>query len=183
MRCNKATGRLAWKGKAHYDEDMLALPFLRHPLPLLLLLGSLGPLSAALFSQYVLGYPPCPLCMWQRYPYALPLLAGLIALHPRFRNWRGLLVVGILGWLITAGIAGYHVGIEHGWITHEGGCSAGALTGSAADIRTSIMNAPLVACNTVALRILGFSMANWNLAVALAFALMARTLHTRMGNV
>lgn len=152
----------------------------RTALPLLLLLGGLGPLVAAWLVQYGWGYPPCPLCMWQRYPYALPVLAGLIALHPRFRMRRGLLLIGILGWLITAGIAGYHVGIEHGWITHEGGCSAGALTGSAADIRTSIMSAPLVACNIVALRILGFSMANWNLAAALAFALMARSLHTRM---
>ena len=165
----------------------------RHPIPALLLFGSIVPLGGALFSQFVLGYPPCPLCMWQRWPYLLPLLAGLLALvffrggavapPPRPPSLRGrslgsprvpsnvLLCVGALGWAITGSIAAYHVGIEHGWWQGEAGCSAGAIGGG--DIRAQIMNAPLVACNQVSLRILGLSMANWNFAAAFTLVFMA----------
>ena len=152
----------------------------RVAIPLLLLVGGLGPLGAAWFTQYVLHYPPCPLCMWQRYPYALPVLAGLLALLPRLRQARWLLLIGALGWFVTAGIAAYHVGIEQGWIVHESGCTAKALGGSLEDIRAQLMAAPLVACNTVSFRLLGLSMAHWNLASGLALGVMALSLRRQM---
>ena len=149
-------------------------------MPLLLLFGGAGPLGAALFVQYVLHYPPCHLCMWQRYPYALPLIAGCLALIPSYRLMRSLLWVGVLGWLLTAGVAGYHIALEQKWIESTGGCSASALSGSVEDIRTQILNAPLVACNETSFTMLGISMAHWNLAAALAFVLMARSVYKQM---
>lgn len=154
-------------------------PASRPTLALLLLFGSVVPIAGALYSQYALGYPPCPLCLWQRYPYILPFVAGLLALLPRMRQARWLLLVGIAGWLVTGAIAAFHVGVEHGWWEGAEGCTAAILHG-AGDIRERIMAAPLVACNEVSLRFVGFSMANWNMAAAFAFSLMAWRLYRRM---
>lgn len=136
-------------------------------LPLWLLLGSIGPLGFALFSQYILGLHPCHYCLLQRYPYGLPLVAGLVALLPASAPWRrGLLIAGMVGWAATFAIALRHAGIEQGWITEQGGCSAAALSGSVEAIRAQIMNAPLVACNEVGASFLGLSMAAWNAVCA-----------------
>lgn len=153
-----------------------------HAPALLLLLGGAGPLLFALFVQYVLKLPPCHYCILQRYPYALPVAAGLLALLPTMRgNIRLLLVAGMAGWLATASIGAWHVGIEQGWIIEQGGCSATVLKGSLADIRAQIMRAPLVACNEASAVWLGVSMAAWNIIGALGFSAMGLYLlrHTR----
>lgn len=153
-----------------YDAAMKRLLFHPLALPLLLLFGGVGPLGFALFSQYVLGLHPCHYCILQRYPYMLPIFAGLLALCPLFRPHRGKLVLlAVLGWLATAAIAVRHVAIEQGFVVEAGGCSAGALSGSAADIKAQIMGAPLVACNQVSAEFLGISMAAWNALCALFF--------------
>ena len=145
-----------------------------HAIPALLLFGSIGPLAFALFTQYVWHLPPCHYCILQRYPYALPLLAGLLAVLPALRVHRGkLLLLGVLGWLGTMGIALFHVGIEQGLIVMEGGCSTATLSGSIDDIRAQIMGAPLVACNAVSAQFLGLSMAAWNAICALGLCLIA----------
>lgn len=153
-------------------------PASRYTIALLLLFGSVVPIGGALYSQYVLGYPPCPLCLWQRYPYILPFAAGLLALLPRLRQARGLLLVGVVGWLVTGAIAAFHVGVEQGWWEGAEGCTAAILHG-AEDIRARIMAAPLVSCNEVSLRFVGFSMANWNMAAAFSMALVAWRLYRR----
>ncbi|MGY9006863.1 MAG: disulfide bond formation protein B, partial [Alphaproteobacteria bacterium] len=44
----------------------------------LLLIAAMGILGTALASQYFGGLQPCPLCLWQRYPYVVVIwLAGI----------------------------------------------------------------------------------------------------------
>ncbi len=151
---------------------------------LLLIAASAGPLGFALFTQYVLKLPPCHYCILQRYPYLLPLLAGVIALTPFGRvHARNLLLAGILGWLITAGIGAFHVGVEEGWITVSGGCSAGLSSGgSLDDLRAQILGAPIVACNAIMVSFLGLSMAAWNVIAALGFSAIALYLRSRLSD-
>ena len=35
-------------------------------------------LAGALVSQYVLGMQPCPLCIWQRWPYAVVMVLSVL---------------------------------------------------------------------------------------------------------
>ncbi len=149
--------------------------------PLLLLVGSLLPLGLALLSQYGFGLFPCELCLWQRWPYVLVLAAGLVAFwqrrHPH--RLRLLLLVGIAGWLATASIAAYHVGVEQQWWDSATGCTAQGGGTSAEDIRAAIMGSPLVSCADAGVSFLGLSMAGWNAVAALALAGYAAALMIR----
>ena len=71
-------------------------------------------LAAALYVEYILGFKPCILCIYQRIPYAIAILISLIAF---FIGNRNILLI-ILGLTFLAGIllSGYHVSIEKGFI-------------------------------------------------------------------
>ena len=71
-------------------------------------------LAAALYVEYILGFKPCILCIYQRIPYAI---ASLISLAVFFTCYRKVPLV-ILGLTFMASIllSGYHVGIENGII-------------------------------------------------------------------
>ena len=68
------------------------------------------------------GWPPCELCLRQRVPYwvALPLalgagVAGLpsLSLNPIFS--RLLMLAAGITFLVGAGLAVQHIGVEQGW--------------------------------------------------------------------
>ena len=75
---------------------------------------SLFSLIAALYIEYILGFKPCILCIYQRIPYAIAILISLIAF---FYGNRNILLI-ILGLTFLSGflLSGYHVGIEKGII-------------------------------------------------------------------
>jgi disulfide bond formation protein DsbB len=169
------------------------IKFLRHPplftLPLLMFLGSAGPLGFALISQYAFYYPPCHFCMLQRYPYALILLVLLpftflgATLGAAKRDWvRAQGLFALLAWLTTASFAFYHVGIERGWVNYQGECVSHVEAGATAeDLKAAITNAPLVSCEEPSWEFLGLSMAFWNGVTGLTLAAMMFYLlaHTR----
>lgn len=72
-------------------------------------------LAVAYFAQIVLGMAPCELCYWERWPYRLVILFGVLALALPAPWQRGLLWLAALAFLADVGIAGLHVGVEHGW--------------------------------------------------------------------
>src|SRR5262245_45100335 len=88
----------------------------------IVLLG-LATIGGAWFFQLVLGLPPCPLCLEQRYAYyfAIPL-AVLVMLGLSHGASRKVLVVALaviaLGMLWNAGLGAYHAGVE--WKIWEG---------------------------------------------------------------
>ncbi|MGB3148847.1 MAG: disulfide bond formation protein B, partial [Paracoccaceae bacterium] len=75
--------------------------------------GSVALLGGAFVFQ-ALGYAPCKLCLWQRWPHALAILLGLLAL---FSGKRWLCLAGAAA-VLTSGILGlYHTGVERGlWV-------------------------------------------------------------------
>ncbi len=149
----------------------------RHPsflLPLLMFLGSAGPLGFASVSQYAFGYPPCHFCMLQRYPYALILLVLLpfALLGLSYRYWvRVQGFFALLAWLMTAAIAFYHVGVERGIINYQGECVSAVTAGQGLeDLKAAIAAAPLVSCKETSWEFLGLSMAFWNGVTGLTLA-------------
>ncbi|MDD9715691.1 disulfide bond formation protein B [Dinoroseobacter sp. PD6] len=128
--------------------------------------GSLALLLAAWGFQYLGGLAPCAMCVWQRWPHALAVAAGMLALVTPLAAW-----LGLGGALATAGIGGYHTGVERGWWEGPSTCSSGEIGGLSPDeLLAQIMEAPLVRCDEVAWQMLGLSMASWNMVLSLGLA-------------
>jgi disulfide bond formation protein DsbB len=144
---------------------------------LLLGLASAAILLAALALQYLGGLPPCPLCIWQRWPYLALIALGLVGW--RWRP-RAMLALGSLVLLGGAGIAVYHVGIEQGWWALPAGCVAGSSAESVAELRRLLAEAP-PACDQVGFTFLGLSLAGWNLVSSLLLAAYAAAAALEVG--
>lgn len=126
-------------------------------------------LLAALGLQYLGGLPPCPLCVWQRYPYLAVIALGLLAWFWRPRLTLVLAALLLLG---NAGLAGYHLGIEQGVWALPAGCVAGGQATSVEELRQMLATAGPT-CDQVTFRLLGLSLAAWNGLIALALAACA----------
>jgi len=143
--------------------------------PLLVALAAAAILGAAYIAEYGFGLEPCRLCLWQRYPYmaavGLGLTGALLAARPRVR--RGLLALAALAFVVAAGLAGFHVGVEQGWWPGLPGCSAPAIRQgmSVAELRAVLeAHTQVVPCDEPAWTFLGLSLAAYNLLAALALA-------------
>jgi disulfide bond formation protein DsbB len=141
----------------------------RPSLILIATLGSVALLSGAFAFQYIGGLAPCQLCLWQRWPHAAAILIGLVAL---LTGWRGLAWAGMLAALATAGIAGFHVGVEQAWWQGLATCTAGSIEGiSTADLLNPAADvAAPVRCDQIAWSLFGISMAGWNAILSLGLA-------------
>jgi disulfide bond formation protein DsbB len=134
---------------------------------LLLALASAAILLGALGLQYLGGLPPCPLCIWQRWPYVALIVLGLAG----WRVWpRAMLGLATLVLLAGAGVAAYHVGIEQGWWALPAGCVAGGDAQSVEELKRMLAEAPPT-CDQVGFTFLGLSLAGWNLLASLLLAL------------
>lgn len=134
-----------------------------------LALAAVAILLAVLAFQYISGLPPCPLCVWQRWPYVGVVLLGLVGWR-----WQPRPLLGIIALLLltTAGIGVYHVGVEQGWWALPAGCAAGADAQSIEDLKRILAEAP-PACDQVAFTFLGLSLAGWNVLAGIALAACA----------
>lgn len=141
--------------------------------------ASVAVLGAALLSQYVGGLEPCVLCLYQRVPYILTIvLSGAVLAIVAFAGSqilltpvRSVLVVCAILFLIGAGIAAYHVGVEQGWWRGTEACSGPDLNSlTATELREHLLKAPIIRCDEVAWSAFGISMAGYNFIVSLLFA-------------
>lgn len=142
---------------------------------LLLMLASAGALLAALFFQYVVGLAPCVLCIWQRWPHAAVLALGAVALALGGRKAPRAALLALMGAALFAGagIAVFHVGVEHGWWAGTSGCGVSATAGSVEELRAQILAAPVVRCDEVAWSLFGISMAGYNALLSAVLAVFA----------
>ena len=132
-------------------------------------LGSALLLGGAFLFQ-ALGYTPCKMCIWQRYPHAAAIALGAIAW---FVPLALLAALGAVAALTTAAIGGYHVGVEQGWWEGPSSCSAQGVSGvDAGALFDQIMAAPIIRCDEIAWQLGGISMAGWNMVISLGLALL-----------
>ena len=76
----------------------------------LIILLCLSSIFYAFFVEYILGYKPCILCKYQRMPYILGLVLGLIGFIETLN--KRIIFFTFLTFLISMSLSGYHVGIE-----------------------------------------------------------------------
>jgi disulfide bond formation protein DsbB len=137
-------------------------------------------LATAYAAEYWGGLEPCPLCLYQRVPYAIAgvLAAAALIARPR-RRMAMLLLLAAGAFLVNSGIAFYHVGVEnHWWASAVCADDAPAIT-SIEDLRRALSRPPPKPCDTVDWTLFGISMASYNMVVsaglaAFAFAAFAR---------
>lgn len=140
----------------------------RQQLILLAAFGSAALLAGAFVFQ-ALGYAPCKLCLWQRWPHAAAVAIGAVAM---LWHWPLLIPLGAAAAATTGGIGVFHTGVERGWWPGPGTCSGGGDISalSAQDLLAQINAAPLIRCDEVAWELLGLSMASWNALASFGLA-------------
>lgn len=143
----------------------------------LVMLAALG--SAALligaFAFQAAGYAPCAMCLWQRWPHYVAIVAGLAtwALRPDARfALTPVALVGLLAALTTSGLGLYHTGVERDWWEGPASCTGAGLTGFSADDLLSLEGPGLVLCDEVAWSLAGLSMASWNALLSFGLAVL-----------
>ena len=144
---------------------------------LVVALGGMLTILGAYYFEYIVGLPPCPLCLEQRVPYyvMIPLgfaVAGLaFAGGPALAVRLGLVVLaGLMVWAAALGV--YHAGAEWGFWQGPTSCAAPAtIARTPGDLLRQLQSGPPpVDCTVAAWRFLGLSLAGWNVVVATMLA-------------
>ena len=140
---------------------------------------SLFSLSAALYSEVALGLEPCILCIYQRIPFVIGAVLGLLGLTLRNKPQIADALLGVLAvnFMTNSGIATYHTGVEQKWWASKvEGCAVSFSDEGTQSILENILSAPTGNCAEIPWQdpILGLSMANYN--IALCFGIFAACL-------
>jgi len=130
--------------------------------------GSLALLAGAFVFQ-ALGYAPCAMCLWQRWPHAAAIAIGVLALALR---GPALPLLGALAALTTAGIGIYHTGVERDWWEGPTSCTGSGLGGLAGGDLLATDGPRLVMCDQVSWELLTLSMPSWNALFSLALVVV-----------
>ena len=139
------------------------------PVALAIALGAAATVGGALVFEHGFGYVPCKLCLMQRIPYyaAVPLGLAAALLPPRWGR-IGLWLLALV-FLVSAGLGGYHAGVEWGFWPGPADCGggSGAAAGNVGDFLNQLQSTRVVSCTEAAWRFLGLSLAGWNVLISL----------------
>jgi disulfide bond formation protein DsbB len=133
----------------------------RNQLTWIAMLGSAALLAGAFAFQVFGGLIPCVLCIYQRWPHGVAVLAGVLALSLGGRQW---LWLGALAAAVTAAVGFYHAGVEMGIFEGLTTCTVDTMKNvSVSDLlNTDVTVGAPVRCDAVPWALLGISMAGWN---------------------
>ena len=143
--------------------------------------GASFAILAGAYTFQALGYPPCKMCWWQRYPHFAAVAIAIPALGTRGRFWP---LMGALAAVTTGAIGIYHSGVERKWWDGPTSCtsSGDGIGGMSIDalLDPTASAPPLVLCDQIPWRlsdmipwdVLDITMANFNAVGSLIFALI-----------
>jgi disulfide bond formation protein DsbB len=148
------------------------------PLRTVALLGSLAAaaaLAVAHGTEIWGGLPPCPLCLWQRWPYRVAVVLGIVGALAPTRFTRAIILAMVVTIAADAAVAAVHVGVELGaWPSPLPSCYAPTFRpgASIAERLAAMPFRPDKPCDEPTFLIPGLplSMAAMNLIYALVFA-------------
>ena len=133
---------------------------------------------AGAFAFQAAGIAPCELCLKERLPYYAGMAAAALTLAVAMRASRAMALIGFgllaLLFLGSAGFGAYHAGVEWGFWPGPSDCTGTpARAASSADFLHQLQSVRVVRCDAVAIRILGLSLAGWNVLVSLGVVALA----------
>lgn len=122
--------------------------------------GGSAALLAGAYAFQALGYPPCAMCLWQRWPHFAAILIGLVALKVPGRVFPAL---GALAAATTGAIGVYHTGVERKWWEGPSSCTGtGGMEGLSGSDLLATDGPRVVMCDQVSWEFLTLSMPSWN---------------------
>lgn len=147
---------------------------------LIVAVGGAATLAGAWFFQLVIGLAPCPLCLEQRLPYyvGVPVALGAAGLAWAGKNAQARVFLALAGTLMAFGavLAAYHAGVEWKFWAGPATCSgAGPVQGGmgAGGLLSQLDAVRVVRCDEAPWRLLGLSLAGYNVLIAATLALVA----------
>ena len=139
----------------------------------ILVIVGLATIGGFFFFEYVLGLPPCPLCLEQRLPFYFSVpLAAMLWLGGGYGASRKVLMLGFLAiagaMLWNAGLAAFHAGVEWKFWPGPTECSGPINSlGSTGNLMKSLQSIRVVRCDEAAWRLFGISLPGYNVFVSL----------------
>jgi disulfide bond formation protein DsbB len=127
-------------------------------------------LGAALLSQYWGGLDPCELCLLERWPWwaAIAIAAAAWLAGARLSLPIPAILLAVV-FLVSAGIALYHVGVEQHWFPGPSACTASDAAADSVDaLRAQLIGKQPVMCDQIQWSLFGVSLAGWNFFASLA---------------
>lgn len=120
--------------------------------------GSLALLIGAYVFQ-ALGYAPCKMCYWQRYPHfgAVGIGAAYLALRHDLLIWLGALAA-----LTTGAVGVFHAGVEQKWWDGPASCTGSGMGDLTGGDLLNMDAVRVVMCDEISWQMLGLSMPAWN---------------------
>lgn len=134
----------------------------------------------AYYYQYVENYPPCELCIYQRFPYFALILISISAII--FRKFLNLLSYSVIFALFLSFIISFfHLGVEQNFWTYDTACSNNIKDFENVDqLRDFLNEVPITKCNQVIWSFLGISMAGYNSIFSLVNLILLTSFRYRL---
>jgi len=138
----------------------------------LFLIASGAVIAIALLFQYVGGFAPCELCLYERWPYYAAIAVAIIGLFSGSNAaMRAVLGLGAALFLAGTALAAYHVGVEQHWIAGPTACTGGPGGADSIEaLKAQLLSREPVNCDEPAWTAFGISLAALNLLASLALA-------------
>ena len=148
----------------------------RKNLYLIVLLISVASIFSALYIEFILGYKPCKLCIYQRIPYIGAIFISFVGLY-YYKN-DNILIILIIIFILSAILSGYHFGIENSFFDGLSSCSNNSLEPSnKKELLESLNKNMPVSCKDSTFKILGVSLAAINTILSILIVIISvRTL-------
>ena len=124
-------------------------------------------LMSAYFIEYVLGYQPCNLCLYERIPYFLAILILLANFKYNNLEKHVILFLALIFFIATL-LSLYHLGIEQGLIEESLLCNLEKGTNIIdKDEILKQLQQKNISCKDVAFKIFGLSLTSFNTIISL----------------
>ena len=137
----------------------------------LAVLFSIFAILSAFFMQYVLGHAPCKLCTYQRIPYYIIILVGLITLFfPKIIKLTSFLLIFLL--LAEFLVSNYHTLSTYEVINYSG-CQSAEIPNDINQLKEALMSDTLIVnCSNANLKYFGIPLSIYNSFFSLMFLIV-----------
>ena len=138
-------------------------------------LASIVALISAYISQYIFGFEPCVLCYHQRKPFFVIIIISLFfLLIKKLKKYQKIgAILCALAFLINAGIAFYHSGVELKIFAGPDSCSSSNFDNidNIEQLRVAMLATKAIRCDEPQFYFLNLTMANWNFIYCIGLVL------------
>ena len=126
---------------------------------------------SAFFMQYVMGHAPCKLCTYQRIPYYIIILIGLITLFfPKIIKLTSFLLIFLL--LAEFLVSNYHTLSTYEVISYSG-CQSAEIPSDINQLKEALMSDTLIVnCSNANLKYFGIPLSIYNSFFSLMFLIV-----------